>query len=233
MSTSVSRRLPLFGLLVLASCDARCSAGGTSPEQLAAQIRAELQERAGVSVEVTCPALDPERDDRCSATAPNGETFSIDVRRGSDGDWSWESRGVAFGEPLAATMQAFYAEQHGITFSKIVCPAIVVQQGGDSVECKAHERGIEVIFRVAMGPERASFEPRRGFVVPALAAKLAVDELARLNIRAEVDCGSTLRLSVPGSTFTCTARDSNGDTRPLYYQVTDDDGGIRVQSRPF
>lgn len=233
MITLVTRSLPLLGLLALASCEARCTAGGTSPEELAGQIRAKLQEQAGISVDVTCPDLDPERDNQCSAAAPGGETFSIRVKRGGDGDWTWETEGIAFGEPLAATIQAFYAQEHGLTIGKISCPPYVVHGQDEGAECKAQEQGIEVVFGVSMGPERASFEPKRGFVVSELAAKLAVDELAKLNIQAQVDCGPALRLSVPGSTFICTARDSSGGTQPLYYQVTDDDGGIRVQSKPF
>jgi hypothetical protein len=29
------------------------------------------------------------------------------------------------------------------------------------------------------------------------------------------------------------ARDAAGDTRPLYYRVTSDDGGIEMQDAPF
>jgi hypothetical protein len=70
-------------------------------------------------------------------------------------------------------------------------------------------------------------------VVSSLAVDLAKKALAKLQVEAEIDCGPALRLSVPGSTFICTARDSTGATRPLYYRVTDDNGRIEMRDRPF
>lgn len=200
-------------------------------DAVAKKIMPLLSERAGVPVEVVCPPLPSGKT--CQAKAPTGETFEVLITKGEGENVDWETTGVAFGTAVAENITKLYAEAHGLQLPGITCPGIMVAGGATPPMCQARVQGIDVGFEITIGPDGAISTPRRGFVVSELAAKLAIDEMAKLGIEAEVDCGPPLRLSVPNSQFTCTARDTTGDTRPLYYRVTSDDGAIEMQDRPF
>jgi hypothetical protein len=201
--------------------------GGAVAEKIAPL----LSERAGVPVEVTCPAIVLGKT--CQARAQTGETFPIEVKQGEGENFDWETKGVAFGKAVAENITRLYAEAHGLQLPGVTCPGIMVEGSAEPATCQARVQGVDVGFDIQTGPDGATSIPRRGFVVSELAAKLAIDEMAKLGIQAEVDCGPALRISVPNSQFTCTAMDAGGETRPLYYRVTSDDGAIEMQNQPF
>lgn len=227
-----SDRLLAAMALFLASCSVQCTTGGEA-DKVAKQIAPAITEQAGAPVEVTCPDLDPAKTNQCQGKTQSGQTFAIEVKKGAADKWDWETTGVAFGKAVAENITKLYAEAHGIQLPGLACTGIIFAGSAEPATCQARVQGVEVSFDVKAGPDGATFTPRRGFVVSELAAKLAIDELSKLGIQAEVDCGPALRISVPNSQFTCTAKDASGDSRPLYYRVTSDDGGIEVQSKPF
>jgi hypothetical protein len=225
------RPLAAFALL-LAGCSVQCTTGDDA-DKVAKQIAPALSEQAGAPVEVTCPELDPEKTSQCQARAQSGQTFAVEVKKDAAGNWDWETKGVAFGTIVAGNITKLYAQSHGIELPGLTCTGIIIEGSAEPATCQTRVQNVEVAFDVALGADGATFTPRRGFVVSELAAKLAIDELAKLGIKAEVDCGPALRISLPNSQFTCTAKDPGGDTRPLYYRVTSDDGAIELQSKPF
>jgi hypothetical protein len=228
-----SDRLLAAMALFLASCSVQCTTGGEA-DKVAKQIAPAIAEQAGAPVEVTCPDLDPAKTNQCQGKTQSGQTFAVEVKKdGAAGTWDWEPKGFAFGKPVAENITKLYAEAHGIQLPGLACTGIIMEGSAEPATCQARVQGVEVVFDVKNGPDGATFTPRRGFVVSELASKLAVDELAKLGVQAEVDCGPALRISVPNSQFTCTAKDAGGETRPLYYRVTSDDGAIEVQSKPF
>lgn len=219
--------------LFLAGCSVQCTTGNDA-DKVAKQIAPAIAERAGGPVEVTCPKLEAAQTNQCQAKAQSGQTFTVEVKKGAGENWDWETRGVAFGKAVAENITKLYAEAHGLELPGLTCTSIMVAGSAEPATCQARVQEVEVVFDIRVEADgNAMSTPRRGFVVSDLAAKLAMDELAKLNILAEVDCGPPLRISVPNSQFTCTATDPGGDTRPLYYRVTSDDGGIEVQSKPF
>lgn len=218
--------------LFLAGCSVQCTTGGEA-DKVSKQIAPALAERAGVPVEVTCPDLDPATTTQCQARAQSGETFPVEVKKGEGDKWDWETKGVAFGKTVAENITRLYAEAHGIQLPGLTCTGIMLEGGKGPATCQTRVQEVDVVFDIQPGPDGATSLPRRGFVVSELAAKLAIDELAKLGVEAEVDCGPALRVSVPNSQFICMAKDASGETRPLYYRVTSDDGGIEVQSKPF
>ena len=218
--------------LLLAGCSVQCTTGNEA-EKVAKQIAPLISERAGVPVEVTCAEFDPAKTNQCQAKAQTGQTFTVEVKKGAGENWDWETKGVAFGKAVAENITKLYAEAHGLQLPGLTCTGIMVEGSAEPATCQTRVQEVEVAFDIESGPDGATSTPRRGFVVSELAAKLAVDEMAKLGIQAEVDCGPPLRISVPNSQFTCLAKDATGDTRPLYYRVTSDDGGIEMQDRPF
>lgn len=227
-----SDRLLAAVALLLASCSVECTTGGEG-DKVAKQIAPAISAQAGVPVEVTCPDLDPAKPAQCQARAQSGETFAVEVKKSAGDKWDWETKGVAFGKTVAENITRLYAEAHGIQLPGLTCTGIMLEGGTAPATCQTRVHEVDVVFDIQPGPDGATSLPRRGFVVSELAAKLAIDELAKLGIQAEVDCGPALRISVPNSQFLCTAKDASGETRPLYYRVTSDDGGIEVQSKPF
>jgi hypothetical protein len=219
-------------VLLLASCSVTCTTGGEA-DKATRQIAPEISARAGVPVEVTCPEFDPAKTNQCQASAQTGQTFSVEVKKGAGERWEWQPRGVDFGTAVAENITKLYAEAHGIQLPGLTCTPIVVEGSAEPPTCQARVQGVDVVFDVKPGPGGATFLPRRGFVVSSLAIELARDELAKLGIQAEVDCGPALRLSVPDSEFTCTVEDAAGDTRQIYFRVTDTDAGLRLRNKPF
>lgn len=201
-------------------------------EDVAARIAPALSARAGVQVEVTCPERPRAQGDECQARARTGETFAVAVRK-AGATWTHEPRGVAFGNAVTEQIATLYAEAHGIELPGLTCPPILLASRAQPVECHARVQGVDVVFDVTVGNEGAVFQGKRGFVVSSLAVELAEKALAKLQVEAEIDCGPSLRLSLPGATFTCTARDATGATRPLYYRIADDNGRIEMRDRPF
>jgi hypothetical protein len=221
-------------LLLLASCEAKCTTGDEAA-QVAKQIAPAVSARAGVPVEITCPELREDQVNSCQARTQTGETFTVAVqaRKGGPDKWHWETKNVDFGKSVAENIQKLYAEAHGIELPGLTCPPLIIAGAKEPSRCQTRTQNVDVLFELTLDEGDATFHPRRGFVVSEAAAKLAVDELAKLGVQAEVDCGPALRLSVPGSTFTCMAKDTTGATRPLYYRVTSDDGAIELRDRPF
>lgn len=219
-------------MAILASCAAGCSKGGEA-EKVARQVAPAVSARAGVPVEITCPDLQETQVTQCQGRAQTGETFTVEARKGSDGIWTGEPRGVVFGKAVTEQITTLYAEAHDIELPGLTCPPILLASRKEPVQCQTRVQGVDVVFDVTVGDQGAAFQGQRGFVVSSLAVDLAKKALARLQVEADIDCGPPLRLSVPGSTFTCTAKDSTGATRPLYYRVADDNGRIEMRDRPF
>ncbi|ACY14901.1 hypothetical protein [Haliangium ochraceum] len=215
--------------VALAAGPAACKSG-IDPALVVAEIEIELSERAGSSVDVSCPLLYTDKVATCTATTEDGASFSVEVRSGPDDTWPWEAESLTFGRAVATQIDALYTEVHGIELGEVTCPTLI--RDDQSARCSAQVRGVELVFDVTTGEDAPSFQPVQGFVVAKLAAKLAIDELAKLGVEAEVDCGPALRVSVPGETFTCTAKDATGAARPLYYEITGNDGQLRVRSTP-
>jgi hypothetical protein len=217
---------------MLAGGAAGCSGRGQA-EKVAREVTPSVSARAGVPVEITCPDIDDNQVNRCEARAPTGETFAVEVKRGSDGAWAAEPRGVAFGHIVVEQITTLHAAAHDIELPGLTCPPILLASRAQPAQCQARVHGVDVVFDVTVANEAAVFHAQRGFVVSSLAVDLAKKALARLEIEAEIDCGPALRLSVPGATFTCTASDATGATRPLYFRVTDHNGRIDMRDRPF
>jgi hypothetical protein len=217
---------------ILASHAAGCSKGGEGDE-VAKQVTPAVSARAGVPVEITCPDLQENQVAQCQARAQTGETFTVEVSKGKGGAWTPEPRGVAFGKAVTEQITTLHAEAHGIELPGLTCPPILLASRKEPAQCQARVQGVDVVFDVTVGDQGAVFQGQRGFVVSSLAVDLAKKALAKVQVEADIDCGPALRLSVPGSTFTCTAKDSTGATRPLYYRVADDNGRIEMRDRPF
>lgn len=220
-------------LVVSASCASERGDDGVA-DKVASEITPAVSARAGVAVQITCPALGPDGAGECQARVPTGETFPVAVTRDSAGRTTAEPRGVAFGKAVTDQITTLYAEAHGITLPGLACPPILLASRKEPVQCQARVQGVQVLFDVTIGDDGAAvFHPTRGVVVSSLAVDLARKALARLQVEADIDCGPALRLSVPDTTFTCTARDATGATRPLYFRVADDNGRIEMRDRPF
>jgi len=219
-------------MAILASCVAGCSKGDEA-RKVASQVAPAVSARAGVPVEITCPDLQENQPTQCQARAQTGETFPVEVSKSASDAWTPEPKGVAFGKAVTEQITTLHAEAHGIELPGLTCPPLLLASRKEPVQCQARVQGVDVVFDVTVGDQGAAFQARRGFVVSSLAVDLAKKALARLQIEAEIDCGPALRLSVPGSTFTCTAKDATGATRPLYYRVADDNGRIEMRDRPF
>jgi hypothetical protein len=220
-------------LAILASHAAGCSGKRDEAEKVARQVAPAVSARAGVPVEITCPDLQETQPTQCQGRAQTGETFTVEVSKGNDGAWTSEPRNVAFGKAVTEQITTLYSEAHGIELPGLTCPPILLASRKEPVQCQARVQGVDVVFDVTVGDQGAVFQGTRGFVVSSLAVDLAKKALAKLQVEADIDCGPALRLSVPGSTFTCTARDSTGATRPLYYRVADANGRIEMRDRPF
>ena len=222
------------GMAILASCASLAAACGKGDEakKVASQVAPAVSARAGVPVEITCPDLQENQPTQCQARAQTGETFPVEVK-GSNGAWTPEPKGVVFGKAVTEQITTLHKEAHGIELPGLTCPPILLASRKEPVQCQARVQGVDVVFDVTVGDQGAVFQGRRGFVVSSLAVDLAKKALAKLQIEADIDCGPALRLSVPGSTFTCTAKDATGATRPLYYRVADGDGRIEMRDRPF
>ncbi len=224
--------------------------GSDKAASLAERIGKDLEQSTGIVMKVTCPALTKDTEFSCSVEAGSGERFAIDIASagtapqppnaaaasaasGRIDGWRWQTREVAFGKRLAGQIRAFYAAEHQLELGDILCPAVVVGPPGTRAQCTARTRGVAVVFEVTRERDRDRYEPQRGLVVAALAGKLAIEEYAKQGVEIEVECDFSLRVSVPGETFTCTAHTAAGERAPLYYRIVDEDGGIRVQNRPF
>jgi hypothetical protein len=219
-------------LVMLASCASGRSDGDVA-EKVARDITPALSARAGVAVEITCPELRDDGAGQCQGRVPTGETFPVEVAKDSAGRFTAEPKGVAFGKAVTEQITTLYAEAHDIALPGLSCPPILLASRKEPVQCRARVQGVDVVFDVTLGDDGAAFHATRGFVVSSLAIDLARKALARLQVEADIDCGPALRLSVPGATFTCTARDATGATRPLYFRVADDNGRIELRDRPF
>jgi hypothetical protein len=229
---SRSHLAPVACVAILASYVPGCGKGGEA-EEVAREITPAVSARAGVPVEITCPEIRDDQVNQCQARAQTGETFTVEVRKGSSGAWTPEPRGVVFGKAVTEQITTLHSEAHGIELPGLTCPPILLASRKEPAQCQARVQGVDVVFDVTVEDEGAVFQGRRGFVVSSLAVDLARKALARLQVEAEIDCGPALRISVPGSTFTCTAKDATGATRPLYYRVADDNGRIEMRDRPF
>jgi hypothetical protein len=220
-------------LAMLASCTRGRSDAGEA-EKVAREITPAVSARAGVPVAITCPEIRAGQPTQCQARTPTGETFPVEVTQDSAGRFTAEPRGVAFGKAVTDQITTLYAAAHDIALPGLSCPPIVLAALEEPVQCRARVQGVEVVFDVTVGDDGAAvFQASRGFVVSSLAVDLARKALARLQVEADIDCGPALRLSVPGTTFTCTASDATGATRPLYFRVAGDDGRIELRDRPF
>lgn len=217
---------------MLAGGAAGCSGRGQA-EKVAGEVTPAVSARAGVPVAITCPDIRDDQVNRCEARAPTGEVFTVEVKRAGDGTWTPEPRGVAFGQAVVEQITTLHAAAHDIALPGLACPPILLAGRAQPAQCQARVDGVDVVFDVTVENEAAVFHAQRGFVVSSLAVDLARKALARLDIEAAIDCGPALRLSVPGATFTCTATDVTGATRPLYYRVADDNGRIEMRDRPF
>jgi hypothetical protein len=204
--------------------------GGAVAEAIAPLI----SERAGVPVTVTCPVF--ALGNTCQATAPTGETFPVAVKKSTGQTLDWETKGATFGKAAAERIRKLYAEAHQMHLPNLACPPIILEDRAEPAMCQAQVQGVTVIFKIKAEPDGITFTGGRGFVPNDVAAKFAVDELAKRGVKAEVDCGQVPRLSIPNSQFTCTAKFASGETRPVYYRVTGNTGNngtLEMLGTPF
>lgn len=231
---SVRQWVLVTWVALLPACKFNCSVGGMDSEKLGKEISGKITAELGTDIKVTCPEVNTEGVTPCSAQAATGVSFVVEVKKNEKGTYDWEAKNVVSGKKLQTIITDRYKEMFQVQLDSVDCPALMIGQDSAHAECKAMSQGVEVPLDVTFANGGVSdVMPKSGVVVSSAAAKLAEDKLAEQGVSAKVDCGPALRISVPGSKFTCTATDANGETMTLYYRVTSNNGNIDMSGTPF
>jgi hypothetical protein len=129
-------------------------------------------------------------------------------------------------------VKAGLAEKLEVPITTVTCPEPRQAKAGDVFECKAGvETGGELIVRVTQKDSagNVSWELVNGdsmLSLPALEAQIKDGIAQQASVNATVSCGgSKLRVSVPGTTFECTAQTPNGPV-PIVVTIKDDKGNV-------
>lgn len=117
--------------------------------------------------------------------------------------------------------------------TKVSCPGSVKAKSGDTFECTAQVDGVDLVITVEQTSDTGdvSYRVSRGYLFSELLEQNVTEKLGSSGILAKVDCGPRFRLSKPGSSFTCTATDTTGQTGTIDVEVTSADGNISWKLR--
>lgn len=233
LGRAVYRILWIAALVGLSSCKFSCSAGGKSPEKVAQKLKQAMKKQSGVDVEVTCPELNDDGVTECTAKMANGGAFIIEVKTDDDG-FDWQSRGIAIGTLVEARVKEFFRSKLQITLDTLTCPKLSLLQDGGRIACTANSQGVDIAIDVTTSSsDLVDVLPKSGLVDSRATSRLVVKAFAEKNIQVKPDCGPPVRLSVPGTTFTCTATDADGVSKPVYFKINNKDGNVNMSSEPF
>lgn len=220
----------LLGMAVLMACS-----GDEAHERIAAvkqHIAARLAQVLHVEVEsIACPeASGPGFE--CIARVRGQDSFIIEVAaQGTAGHepaphgLAWRPRGQ---KSIEYQIARDLAERVRIQPLAVTCPSSDVARG---LECQVTLPGNKTTtVSVAAGQEAASFVwTARDILMPAVIEERIQGELRDQGKEATVDCGSALRQSVPGTSFTCPVTITGQGKAELRVFVLDDQGHVQYE----
>lgn len=132
---------------------------------------------------------------------------------------------------MEQSLQGLYRRQLGLPVDSVNCPNNVSLRAGATFECRARAQGINFGIQVKMENSQGKFDSRtRGLLVVS-----KIEDIIQKNIKEKsgvnvtVNCGNKLRAAVPGDTFSCQVKNSQGQTRSVQVTVKDDLGNINVK----
>lgn len=183
---------------LLTSCSVEWT---TSNDSVAKQVSSAISERAGVSIEVTCPGLAPDRTNECQARAETGETFTVEVKKDTGDDWGWTTRDVAFGGAVSEKIAFLISERAGVPVA-VTCPAFPF---GKTCQARA-ETGETFPVEVKQSTGQTFYWEAKG----ATFGKAVAERITKLYAEAH-------QIQLPG--LTCTGIILEGSTEPATCQA--------------
>jgi hypothetical protein len=131
-------------------------------------------------------------------------------------------------EELIAEM---IADELGVEGAEVDCPATAKE--GDTFHCSAKADGVPLDVKVTQTDDKGGVDMR--VVSGTIDGELAEKQIAgwikkQSGTDVEVDCGRRNRLSKPGATFECTARDAGGETLTVAVDITSETGDVNFRA---
>ncbi len=212
-------------LVFFGGCEFKCNVGGFSKKKIQKKIEKTLASQ-GIEAKATCPKI--EKNSKATCTAKTGEGKTIIVEVVTDAKKAhFETKNVVFGPKVQALIVKQYKTKHNIAVADVRCPKIAFS--GATTSCSGRSQGVELEFRVSVGESKLQAAPGKGFIFSAKLAKLIQGALKTPH---KVDCGQAVRVSKPGSRFTCNTQLPTGAKQAVHVLVTDTAGNIRYGAVP-
>lgn len=190
-------------------------------------VEKDLLKKSGAEIKVVCPKLKDVESAKCDASV-EGLSFPVTVTQ-DNGNWSYETEGVAFAAQVEGTFKKIYAEKYGLVLEKISCP-VVVKLGNEAV-CQGLDQGVKIPFEVMYttkeGKGDIDFRPKSGILIVAQLEAALVDKGKDKGVT-KVDCGKPrLMVSVVDKQFECKLEGAEGQVGIQKIVITNEDGGVK------
>lgn len=216
----------LIAILIGCSGDARSDRRENAVE---ARVRGELALVLDLQIQsVSCPGCAaPGNRCQCRVEVRGAEAFEVDLL-GTDeqGELALKPHG---NKKFEYQVAKGFRDRLRVDVGSIACP-----RGGDvgagftcQVVVADHDEPITVRISAAPRPDRFIWEAI-GVLMPARIEKQVQAHLGSHGREARVDCGRTLRRSVPDSTFACAVRYADGTASEVEARVIDTKGNVKI-----
>ena len=180
----------------------------------------------GIKVKAVCPEIKKNATNKCTATTEDGKVIKVDVIT-SDDKGRMASTNIAIGKKVEKLITSHFTTKYKLTLTDVKCPQLIMN--GETATCTSKSDGVDIPFTVKGKGTKARFEPTSGIVVSERMVELIKQKLPGT---VSADCGAAVRVSKPGTRFTCKATGPNGQTKDIHVKITDTKGGIVSGFKP-
>lgn len=219
----------LATLVLLPACEFHCSVGKDINEKVQSSVEKTLLKKFDLAVKVVCPKLKDVDSAKCDASTDSGLSFPLRVNLDEDGEWNYQTEGVAFGSQVEDVFKNLYSDKFGLVLEKISCPEIV--KLGNEAVCDGLDQGVKIPFEVMYttkdGKDDLDFRPKSGILIIGKLEAALLDKGKDKGVT-KVECGKPrLMVSVPDKKFECTLSGAEGLLRTQTILITNETGGVK------
>tara|TARA_R110002096_G_scaffold44526_13_gene120580 strand:- start:184424 stop:184987 length:564 start_codon:yes stop_codon:yes gene_type:complete len=173
----------------------------------------------------------------CEATAGGRTLIATVTQQDEKGTVSWEiTEGIVALKIRNRTQELvsqYFDSNLGTTGAEVTCPENIEVKKGGVFECSAMIDGVKVTSRVEQQNDQGSvsYNFAGGIVSSEKLGIIVTAEMGAKNIKVKVDCGAPIRLSKPGSKFSCDVTDSKGQSGFIDVAIKDGNGDVNWNLR--
>ncbi len=237
---------PVFLVLLLAaSCSFSLGSKKIDSKKVETLIKGTLDKKLAGNVDpakisIECPKdiqIEKDATFNCEVTAGEHKLVATVTQQDDQGTVAWEiTDGIVELTIRSGTqdlVSQYIDSSLGTTGASVECPEKIEIKKGGQFECTSVVDGVTVRAHVEQQNDQGnvSYKLVGGVVFSEKLGIIVEAELGAQKVKATVDCGSPIRLSKPGTTFTCNAVDSNGQTATIDVRINDESGDVNWKLR--